>query len=293
MTDPFQGLLAEEFSRNLGWISPEEQKRLFDTRVAVAGAGGVGGGHILTLARLGVGRFSIADPDRFEKANMNRQLGANIHTLGKNKAEVLAQMVKDINPYADVRVFPEGVKPETLEAFLEGVDIYADGIDFYAIDVRRSVFQRAREKGIYAITAGPIGFGATLQIFSPHGMSFDDYFGITDKMSYVEKMSCFVVGIAPNPYHLTYVDLSKVVVAEKKGHAVSLACTLASSLVTMSVVKIVTGRGDLKCVPHFLQIDLFRGKFKQAVIWGGARNPIQKLKKALFMKKAIGWGLKE
>ncbi|MGK2907461.1 MAG: ThiF family adenylyltransferase, partial [Desulfuromonadales bacterium] len=62
-------LISHEFSRNIGLISEAVQARLLATRVAVAGVGGVGGIHLLTLARLGVGKFTIADMDVYERAN--------------------------------------------------------------------------------------------------------------------------------------------------------------------------------------------------------------------------------
>jgi len=64
------------FSRNIGWVTEAEQSRLRSKRIAIAGMGGVGGGHLLTLTRLGVGAFNIADFDAFELANFNRQAGA-------------------------------------------------------------------------------------------------------------------------------------------------------------------------------------------------------------------------
>ena len=85
---------AEAFARNLGWVSAQEQARLRASRVAIAGLGGVGGAHLLTLARLGVGAFHLADPDRFEMANLNRQAGASLSTLGRPKVEVLAAMAR-------------------------------------------------------------------------------------------------------------------------------------------------------------------------------------------------------
>ena len=56
----------EAFSRNLGWVTEAEQALLSQKCVAIAGMGGVGGGHLLSLARLGVGRFRISDFDQFE-----------------------------------------------------------------------------------------------------------------------------------------------------------------------------------------------------------------------------------
>jgi len=279
-------LIQEEFSRNIGLLSQDEQKRLLNARVAVAGAGGVGGLHILTLARLGIGSFNIADPDTFEAVNINRQFGASISTFGKNKAEIFFQMVRDINPHADVTVFTEGVNEDNVESFLNNVDIFIDGIDFFEIDTRRLIFKRAREKEIYAITAAPIGFGATLQVFSPRGMTFDEYFGITDDIDYIHKVAAFASGLTPHPYHIRYMDISKVSLKQKTGPALSLACTLAASLVATEVVKILTGKGTIKSVPHYLQIDLLRGKYKEGYVLMGGKNPLQRLKRWLILKKA-------
>jgi molybdopterin/thiamine biosynthesis adenylyltransferase len=279
-------LMQEEFSRNIGLISILEQRKLFETRVAVAGAGGVGGVHILTLARLGIGKFTIADPDIFEAVNVNRQFGAAQSTLGRNKAEVLAEMVRDINPDADVRIFADGVNGANIDAFLDDADIFIDGIDFFEIEIRRLLFRKSREKGLYALTAAPLGFGATLQVFSPQGMGFDDYFGITDGMEELEKIAAFAAGLAPHPYHLKYLDFSKVSLSRKTGPAVSPACTLAASLIATEVVKIQTGKGKVRPVPCYTQIDLLRGKFRQGYVLMGGKNPIQRLKRMIILKKA-------
>jgi molybdopterin/thiamine biosynthesis adenylyltransferase len=277
--------IQEEFSRNCGLISFQDQRTLFETRVAVAGAGGVGGVHILNLARLGIGKFTIADPDTFEAVNVNRQFGASRSTFGRNKAQVLAEMVRDINPETDVRIFTDGVNDANIDPFLDDADIFVDGIDFFELGIRRLLFRKSREKGIYALTAAPLGFGATLQVFSPKGMSFDDYFGITDGMEEMEKIAAFASGLAPRPYHLKYLDLSKVSLARKTGPAVSPACTLAASLIATEVVKILTGKGKVWPVPSYTQIDLMRGKFKQGYIVMGGKNPIQRLMKWIILKK--------
>src|SRR5512140_246302 len=89
---------AEAFSRNLGWVTEAEQNALRGTRVAIAGLGGVGGSHLLTLTRLGIGGFNIADYDTFNLVNFNRQAGASMASLGRPKVAVLSQMARDINP---------------------------------------------------------------------------------------------------------------------------------------------------------------------------------------------------
>lgn len=277
-------LISHEFSRNIGLISEAVQTRLLATRVAVAGVGGVGGIHLLTLARMGIGQFNIADMDTYERANISRQFGAKHSTLGQPKAQVLASLLQDINPTINCRLYSDGVSRENIDDFLHDADFFVDGIDFFEIDIRRELFKRARQKGIYALTAAPLGFGATLQVFSPHGMSFDDYFGINDSMSYVEKLAAFAAGLAPRPYHLKYLDLSKVSLAERRGPAVAPACTLAASLIATKVVRIVAGYA-VRSAPCYTQIDLYRSKFRKGyLVWGG-KNPLQRLKRIIILKK--------
>ena len=108
----------EAFSRNIGLFTLEEQDKLRRSHVAIAGMGGVGGVHLITLARTGIGNFTIADPDRFELANMNRQYGARVDTIGRSKVEVMAEGVRRINPEAIVRALnePIGASPRCRRA---------------------------------------------------------------------------------------------------------------------------------------------------------------------------------
>src|SRR6185312_11327319 len=114
---------------------------------------------------------------------MNRQYGARTDTIGSQKAEVMADEVRRINPEAVLRVFNEPIGDENVHAFLEDAEVVIDGLDFFAIHTRRLLFREARRRGLWVLTSGPHAFGATLLCFSPHGMSFDDYFDIHDGMS--------------------------------------------------------------------------------------------------------------
>src|SRR3954469_11385769 len=88
----------EAFSRNLGWLTEWEQQALRFKRVAIAGMGGVGGVHLLTFARFGIGAFNIADGDGLELVNFNRQAGARLDTIGRSKVAVMAESALQINP---------------------------------------------------------------------------------------------------------------------------------------------------------------------------------------------------
>src|ERR1700687_4611536 len=104
----------QAFARHRGLLNEAEQDRLRKSRVAIVGLGGVGGVHLVTLARLGIGSFHIADPDCFETANINRQHGATAHTLGRGKAEVMAEMAEAINPEVKLRVFSESLTSDNV-----------------------------------------------------------------------------------------------------------------------------------------------------------------------------------
>src|SRR4051812_49746625 len=99
----------EAFDRNIGWVTAWEQIALRGKRVAIAGMGGVGGVHLLTLARLGIGAFNLADFDKFDLANFNRQASAFMDTVGRPKLHVMAEMALGIDPELRIERFPNGI----------------------------------------------------------------------------------------------------------------------------------------------------------------------------------------
>ena len=166
------------FSRNLGLVQPEEQLRLRQSNVAIAGLGGVGGVHLTTLARMGIGKFHIADFDHFEVQNFNRQAGALMSTLGRKKVEVMEAMARDINPEVSVNCFPQGITPENVADFLDGVDVVVDGLDFFAVAARDMLYRAAYSRNIPVVVAGPIGASAAFLVFLPGQMRWQDYFAM-------------------------------------------------------------------------------------------------------------------
>jgi molybdopterin/thiamine biosynthesis adenylyltransferase len=269
----------EAFSRNIGLLSEAEQDQLRRSRVAVAGLGGVGGAHVLALARLGFGSFSLADLDQFELANMNRQMGASVNTLGRSKVEVTAEIVKSINPEAELRVFPNGITRENIGDFLDGAVAAVDGIDFFNMEARRLLFREARARGIHALTSAPVGFGGTLHVFSPTGMSFDDYFDIRDDMNLPGQLIQFVLGLAPKRAQRSYFPPGAVDLEKRRAPSLAPGCLLASVFVSTEIVNLVVKRRQTKVAPHFFQFDPFAQTYKTGYLRGGNRNPIQRAKR--------------
>ena len=88
---------TEAFSRHRGLFSAEEQDALRDTRVAIAGLGGVGGIYLATLARMGVGRYHLADKDVYDASNINRQYGENAFILWRWRTTWNVATAKGVN----------------------------------------------------------------------------------------------------------------------------------------------------------------------------------------------------
>lgn len=275
MTNPFQ--YEQAFSRNIGWVTPAEQAILRGKRVAIAGGGGVGGVHLLTLARLGVSRFHIADFDTFDIVNFNRQVGAMMSTVGQPKAEVLARMARDINPEIDIKVFSEGVSKGNLGDFLDGVDLYVDALDFFAFDARKDTFAACAQYGIPATTAAPLGMGAALLNFLPGKMTFEEYFQWGD-LPDLDKAIRFMVGLAPAGLHRPYLVMPEAVnFDERRGPSTFMACQLCAGIVATEALKILLGRGDVLAAPHGMQFDAYRNKLARTWRPGGNGNPLHRL----------------
>lgn len=273
------------FSRTIGWVTSAELEKLCRARVAIAGLGGVGGSHFLTLTRLGIGAFHVADFDTFDLANFNRQAGANLTTVGRSKAEVLTEMAKAINPELDVRIFKEGVDESNMDDFLAGVDVYVDGLDFFVLNVRRAVFAACASKGIPATTVAPLGMGAALLNFIPGRMSFEDYFQL-EGQSENEQFLRFLLGLSPAMLQTGYlVDPTAVDLAQRRGPSTPMACELCAGLAATQVLKLLLKRGPIVAAPWGWHLDAYRNRCVRTWRPGGNRNPLQRLGLAIARKK--------
>jgi molybdopterin/thiamine biosynthesis adenylyltransferase len=275
------------FSRNIGWVTEQEQKILKTKRVAIAGLGGVGSTHLLTLIRLGITKFNIADFDEYACENTNRQAGANTQTYGVKKLDAMVDMAMAINPELEINTFEEGINAENMESFLTDVDCYVDSLDFFVMDARRLVFLKCAEKSIPATTAAPIGMGTAYLNFLPGQMTFEEYFCF-DNCSENEQYLKFFLGLTPSALQSSYlVDPSRFDVANKKGPSTIIGCQLAAGVAASQVVKIFLNRGEVLNVPWGLHFDAYRNKFKKTWRPGGNNNLIQKLA-FIIAKKRMG-----
>jgi molybdopterin/thiamine biosynthesis adenylyltransferase len=265
------------FARNIGWVTASEQQSLRTRRIAIAGLGGVGGSHLLTLTRLGIGAFNIADFDTFEIENFNRKAGATVGTVQRAKEDVLGEMARAINPDLDLRTLQSGVSAANLEAFLAGVDVYVDGLDFFAFEARRATFAACARLGIPAVTVAPLGMGAALLNFMPGRMTFEEYFRLEGQSEHEQSIR-FLLGLSPRMLQRTYVaDSGAVDLAARRGPSTVMACELCAGVAGAEVLKILLRRGSIRAAPHGLHFDAYRQRLVHTWRPWGNRNPLQRL----------------
>ncbi len=145
-----RGFRAVRLDRNRNVITSDEQARLGALRVGVAG---LSVGHVIahTLAAQGMcGELRLADFDGLELSNLNR-VPATVLDLGLNKAEVAARRIAELDPYLVVRVWEAGLTPDTVDGFLDGLDVVVEECD--SLDIKASLRQGARSRRIPVLMA--------------------------------------------------------------------------------------------------------------------------------------------
>jgi tRNA threonylcarbamoyladenosine dehydratase len=158
---------AERTSRNVGLLTAMEQDLLRQARFVIAGCGSTGGAVIAPLARAGARRFVLLDPGTYELNNLNRQ-DAFRADIGRNKAQVQAERLRDIDPFCEVEVHPEGALPNTLPAVLQKGDLIVDAIDVTTpegIEAKRALHEAACTLRLPVVTAYDIATTQYLEVF--------------------------------------------------------------------------------------------------------------------------------
>jgi len=148
--------MSESFSypefiqRNLGFVSEEGQARLRDARILICGVGGMGGACLQALVRAGVGGFAIADFDRFEVSNMNRQVFANLDTVGVGKVAATVAQIGRVNPQLVVETHGQEWVGK-LDELLMRYKLVVNGMD----DIKAGIalYRKAREHAATVIDA--------------------------------------------------------------------------------------------------------------------------------------------
>lgn len=256
---------SDLIKRNIGIISLEEQKIIKEAKVAIAGCGADGGAPAISLARLGVKRFALADPDVFDHSNMNRQEGAYHSTLGKKKAEVIAKNIIDINPEAKVDIYEDGINSENVTDFLSGANIVLEEIDYRLPSYSLLIHKNARKLNLPVFTSVSVAWNAFLFYFDPKGMTYEEYIGIEDSNnSNIKSTDIDITAFAPEIPSYLSPDLIQDVLEEKvEIPAVDPGVRIASALLSSFCIYHLTKSRQIDSVPNYYTCgDIFLMKSK-------------------------------
>jgi molybdopterin/thiamine biosynthesis adenylyltransferase len=161
----YHDLLPARYQRNRAMLSIQQQLSLLRSKVAVFGCGGLGGYIIEELARLGVGRITVVDPDVFEEHNLNRQLLCTQELLGSKKVDAAAQRVAAVNPAVRIQAFDTAFCQDNSTEILKDADVAADGLD--SISVRLELAEACKNQNIPLVHGAIAGWSGHVAVQYP------------------------------------------------------------------------------------------------------------------------------
>lgn len=248
----------EHHSRNLGLLTEEDQKKIDDTTLLIAGCG-VGSLVAISATRIGFEKFVLVDGDKVELSNINRQ-GYTSHDVDKFKVNALAERILQINPHAQIERYPVFVDLKNASDLVKKADIIIDSIDPDAAQAVIAMHREAQKEHKPVIQPTDVGWGAMVQIFTPDSISYEKMIGL-DPEKPVEKVSSeeafgkfveFFVKIMPE-----YVQKIAMEVAQgKRAHypqPVS-ASYILSAMTVMAAKRVATGQ-PIITAPKYIMFD--------------------------------------
>lgn len=179
---------CNRFSRNLGFLSIQEQLLLLHSTIAIAGCGAEGSTIAKRLVQSGIGTLILADNDVFEVTNVNRQEGAGEKTVGLNKAIVAGEIACDLNPNINLHILKEGINDVTIRN-LVNADLIVEEVDYKEPLIVLAVHDFAREHKIPTITSISVGFGFRIYYVNYRNsktMGFREFIGFSNSASMEE-----------------------------------------------------------------------------------------------------------
>ncbi len=148
-------------ARNRNLISKEEQEKFYNSTVGIGGLS-VGSSVAFALVLQGAAkRIKLADMDRLALSNTNRIL-MGVDNLGVLKVEMCAKRIYEINPFAHIELFTDGLNPENIGTFFDGLDIVVDELDNLA--VKYLIRQEAKKRGIPVVMGADNGDNAVVDV---------------------------------------------------------------------------------------------------------------------------------
>lgn len=169
------------YARNLGVISETEQQFLAEKSVCVIGCGGLGGGIIENLTRLGVGRLTIVDGDVFDVTNLNRQVLSNEMNVGKRKAEMGAMLMREVNSEVKIHPVHTLVDESNCRDIIRDHDVVVDALD--NVQTRLILEGACEAEGIPLVHGAIAGWTGQVAVVMPGDKLLSRVYGCEESLS--------------------------------------------------------------------------------------------------------------
>ncbi len=224
------------YLRNKDAITLDEQIILAKSKVAIIGAGGLGGHVILSLARLGIGHLVIIDRDVFDESNLNRQALSTTESIGFSKSESAARITGWINPGVIITPFLVKIETSNIDGMLDGVNAVVDALD--NISDRFVLEKSAKKLKIPMVHGAVAGFEGQVMTIFPDDPGLKSLYGSDQEERDKSKSPEAILGVP------------------------TIAPSYVSTLQTMEVLKIILKRGNL-FRNTMVHVDLETGQFNK------------------------------
>jgi molybdopterin/thiamine biosynthesis adenylyltransferase len=230
------GIYPRRYLRNRDGISLQDQLKLAEAKVAVVGAGGLGGTVIQLLGRIGIGRLIVVDSDVFDETNLNRQAFCTRDWVGQPKALAVHAQMKAINPAAEVQPYKIRLDSANGPEILSGCQVIVDALD--NVKDRLTLEALAKSMGVPFVHGALAGFEGQILTVFPEDPGLKQIYGSSDETGSAANRPEFLLGVP------------------------SITPSLVATLEAMEVLKVLLHRGT-PFRNKMVYIDLERGEWSQ------------------------------
>jgi molybdopterin/thiamine biosynthesis adenylyltransferase len=229
-------IYPRRYLRNREGISLQDQLKLAEAKVAVVGAGGLGGTVIELLGRIGIGILTVVDCDVFDETNLNRQVFCTRDWVGQPKALAVQTQVKSINPAVEIAVHIVRLDLANGPGILSGCQVIVDALD--NVKDRLALEALAKSMGVPFVHGALAGFEGQLMTVFPEDPGLKQIYGSGDRSGSAANRPEFLLGVP------------------------AITPSLVAALEAMEVLKILLNRGT-PFRNKMVYIDLERGEWSQ------------------------------
>ena len=230
------GIYPRRYLRNRDGVSLQDQIQLAESRVAVVGAGGLGGTVIQLLGRIGIGRLTVVDCDVFDETNLNRQVFCTRDWVGQSKALAVKAQMKAINPAVEVHAQNVRLDSANGPEILGGCQVIVDALD--NVKDRLTLEALAKSMGVPFVHGALAGFEGQIITVFPEDPGLKQIYGSGGESASAANRPEFLLGVP------------------------SITPSLVATLEAMEVLKILLNRGT-PFRNKMVYIDLERGEWSQ------------------------------